>query len=98
MSKGWFRKGDEERRHHVSREPEPESEEFHEIGVGYQLHIFKAEEDGEWVVWLNTEASDFDGLVIGKGKTRQEAVAEAMKVVEAMEAVLQGPPPEVGRG
>lgn len=87
---GWFEKGGTERRHHPSRADDVAIQE-HRIIDGHRLHILQ-DFDGEWVVWLNTEVTDFDGLVIGTGRTRDEAVAAAVKTAEAIEANLQGPP------
>lgn len=58
---------------------------------GYRLHVFK---DGpqDWQVWLNTEVQNFDGLCIGTGPTYGDAVAAAVRCVETVERLLQGPP------
>jgi hypothetical protein len=63
-----------------------------------KLHVFQ--QDGpprpyEWAVWLNTGVSDFDGLCIGIGATRDEAIADAVKVLEWATERLQGPPPNL---
>lgn len=63
------------------------------------LHVFgfdvaHGRERTEWAVWLNTGVADFDGLCIGIGPTRDAAVADAVKVLEWAEGVLQGPPPD----
>jgi hypothetical protein len=91
---GWHKHADgTERLHHVSREPKETTEERASILDAHNLHIFQDGGDGgDWVVWLNTEVSDFDGLVIGIGKTRDEAVAQAVAVVECIERTLQGGP------
>lgn len=54
---------------------------------GHLVHVF--EEGGEFSVWLNTEDMAFTGLCIGVGKTREEAVAQAVAVCEAVGAYLQ---------
>jgi hypothetical protein len=59
--------------------------------AGHLLHVYR-DEDG-WAVWLNTEASDFDGLCIGLGTTRNTAVAEAVAALEAVLETLQEPAP-----
>lgn len=94
----WTDRGDgTEARHHVSREPKNETEEHHDVLDANELHVFKdAEFGGDWVVWLNTEASDFDGLCVGVGLTRQAAVTQAVRVLEAALERLQGPPPARG--
>lgn len=56
---------------------------------GHRLHVFQ--QDGDWHVWLNTGVSDFDGLCIAVGRSYDEAVKEAIKVLEASASVLQGP-------
>jgi hypothetical protein len=65
------------------------SENYPAVDVfGHRLHVFF---DGDWNVWLNTEASDFDGLCIGVGATRSAAIAQAVRALEAVVEVLQGP-------
>jgi hypothetical protein len=56
---------------------------------GRVLHV--AERDGFFEVWLNTEASDFDGIHIGEGETRDAAVADAIHTLESAVAALQQP-------
>src|ERR1041385_4304153 len=56
---------------------------------GRVLHV--AERDGFFEVWLNTEVSDFDGIHVGEGETRDAAVADAVKTLEAAVAALQQP-------
>ncbi len=56
---------------------------------GHLVHVFT--EGREWCVWLNTEDTEFSGLCIGVGATRDEAVAQAVKVCEAVAAHLQRP-------
>lgn len=55
------------------------------------LHVYKATDD-IWCVWLNTQVSEFDGLCIGLGETRQLAVQQAVNALEAATDHLQGPP------
>jgi hypothetical protein len=43
---------------------------------GYDLLIVDDGTDG-WQVWLDTEVADFDGLVIGRGRSRVAAVMDA---------------------
>lgn len=50
-----------------------------EIG-GNTLHLTN-DNDGNFEVWLNTEVSDFDGLIIGAGYTRQAALLDAAQVI-----------------
>lgn len=58
-----------------------------------ELHIVQRQEEEDFEVWLNTGIGDDDGLLIGIGRTRQEAVTSAHAVIEWLEGVLQGPPP-----
>jgi hypothetical protein len=52
---------------------------------GQRLHIFPM--DGRWEVWLNTEISDFDGLCMGVGDTRHEALVDFVsRLAEALHA------------
>lgn len=57
-----------------------------ELGTGQRLHVCYV--GGGWEVWLNRASVDFDGLVIGTGETRDEAIAEAVRALEAAEAHL----------
>lgn len=68
------------------------SERFPSVAVrDCSLHV--CELDGHWQVWLNTEApATFDGLCVSVGATRDEAVAEAVKTLEAAVEHLQAPP------
>ncbi len=54
---------------------------------GHRMHVFFM--NGDWVVWLNTEFGDFDGLCLSVGKDKQEALTEAIKVLEAAHDFLQ---------
>lgn len=67
------------------------TEERWQCGKGHSLHVFQEDED-TWSAWLNTETQDFDGLCLGTGKTRSEAVTEAVKTLETATDLLQGPP------
>lgn len=61
----------------------------------YTLRII--EEDGDFTVWLNTDARVFRGCLIGQGRTRQDAVSEAVRVLEWATGELQAPPPDAIR-
>lgn len=50
------------------------------------LHLTNA--DDEFQLWLNTEASDFDGLIIGTGDTRQAALVDAVQTLNKVLAKL----------
>lgn len=56
---------------------------------GHLVHVF--EEYGQWKVWLNTEDMEFTGLCIAVAETRDQAVAQAVAVCEAVAAHLQNP-------
>jgi hypothetical protein len=56
---------------------------------GRVLHI--AERDGFYEVWLNTKVSDFDGIHIGEGESRDVAVANTVKTLEAAIVALRRP-------
>ena len=56
------------------------------------VHIFPL--DGKWQVWLNVAGGlEFNGLSVSYCETRDQAVAEAVRVFEAVVEVLQGLPP-----
>jgi hypothetical protein len=59
--------------------------------AGHLLHVFETR--GEWEVWLNTEDADFTGLCVSVAATRQDAIANAVRVFEAATEALQQPPP-----
>lgn len=51
---------------------------------GYRLHITNHDawgETGAWEVWLNTEVQQFDGLCIGYGLTREQALIDAQQTL-----------------
>lgn len=56
--------------------PKPKPAGTHAEISGYGLHVVQ-EEEGDFSVWLNTEVSDFDGLIIGQGPTRELAIENA---------------------
>lgn len=56
---------------------EPINERW-EVGSNI-LHLTNA--DGGFQVWLNTEAGDYDGLIIGLGDTRQGALLDAAQTM-----------------
>jgi hypothetical protein len=96
----WHPRGDGTvARHHPSRLGVEGTEERLEAGPRNFVHIFQdAEFGGGWCVWLNTEVSDFDGLCIGLGKSRDEAVRDAVSVLKAATEALQGPSPTALNG
>lgn len=48
---------------------------------GNRIHIL-SEQPNDFEVWLNTDAGDFDGLCIGYGESRDEAITSALAVLE----------------
>lgn len=82
---------DEPRLKTIAEENDEAEEQYPPVLVdGHLLHIFKR--DDEWDIWLNTEDLCFTGLCIGTGKTRDEAVAQAVRALEAAVEELQKPP------
>lgn len=61
-----------------------------EFVAGHRLHLYR--DRAWWCVWLNTEVGDFDGICIAMKHTRQEALAQAVRVLEAAVEQLQRPP------
>jgi hypothetical protein len=58
---------------------------------GHRLHVY-LDAPGEWAVWLNTEIENFDGLCIGLGDTRDNAIAAAVTTLaDAIVALQQHP-------
>jgi hypothetical protein len=77
-------------------ETEIASERYPSVDVaGHLLHV--CEMGGEWQVWLNCEDADFTGLCLSAEPTRDAAVAEAVRVLEAVVDHLQGPPEKIER-
>ena len=61
--------------------------------IGTRIYI----EDGQYEVWIGPDSDLRDDNVInafvaGVGDTRAEAVADAVRELEAVTALLQGPP------
>lgn len=65
-------------------------------GKPYRIHTYG--EGGAWSVWLNTEAGDFDGLIIGQGQTRAEAEAAAVSSLQAIMLAIVEPVEEIDDG
>lgn len=55
------------------------------------LHVVQQGDLG-WVCWLNVEDIDFSGLMLSSGATRQDAVSEACRVLQACIDILERPP------
>jgi hypothetical protein len=59
---------------------------------GYELHVTKKDshgaDEGEWNVWLNTEVSDYDGLIVGQGPTPGAAMENARATLTKLAAAL----------
>lgn len=81
----------EEKAERAERRKALPSNRFPSVTIaGHRVHVFDAG-DG-WECWLNTESQDFDGLCIGGGSSRDEAVGDAVASLEAVVAFLQRPP------
>jgi hypothetical protein len=92
VNAGWHPRGDELRRHHPSREVKDGTGEERQVEGGYHLHIFEDEGGAGWAVWFNTEVSNFDGLCIGTGTTRAEALQVATNVLtDALKQIEERP-------
>lgn len=52
------------------------------------IHI-RRENENDWEVWLNTTVSDFDGLCVGSGVSRAQAIADAVELLELITARLR---------
>lgn len=98
--RGYYRQEDE------IEKPKPKNpkraEEHYPAPDGGQpeLHIVKDLTDGvvtDVEVWLNTGTADYDGMCIGAGETRDDAIAQAVRSLEWIVATLQGPPPETAK-
>lgn len=61
-------------------------ERYAEIN-GRELHVIGSTDDVE--VWLNTEVADFDGICIGGGESRKQAIADAITTLEQALAELR---------
>jgi hypothetical protein len=55
------------------------------------IHIVE-EVDGGVEVWCDVPGAEMNGIIIGLGATRQEAVAGAVRTLEALVEHLQSPP------
>lgn len=71
------------------------SEKYPSVPVdgGCSVHVFVMR--GEWEIWLNNEDHDFTGLCLAVGDTRDEALAQAVLILESAVERLQAPPPRV---
>jgi hypothetical protein len=52
------------------------------------VHIYK-ETENDWSVWLNTTVSDFDGLCVGSGVSRAQAISDTVTTLELIVARLR---------
>lgn len=52
------------------------------------VHIRQEIGGPDFQVWLNTEAMDFDGLCVGSGWSREQAIDDALETFEQCLAVL----------
>lgn len=75
----------------VMHQTEVASEQYPSVLIeGVRVHV--CEMDGDWEVWLNCEDMDFTGLCVSVGTTRDDALAQAVKSLEAVVEHLQSPP------
>jgi hypothetical protein len=54
---------------------------------GLLLHVFKDVASKDYEVWWNLDM-EFDGICIGSGKTRREAIDDAYKTLSELSVVL----------
>lgn len=54
--------------------------------------------DGDVEVWADVPGADMAGIIVGIGETRETAVAEAVRTLEKLTELLQGPPAAWERG
>lgn len=72
------------------REVDEAREKFPSVLVaGHLLHVCQM--GSTWEVWLNCEDTEFTGLCVSVGVTRDAAIAEAVRVFEAVVEKLQEP-------
>ena len=60
------------------------------LETGHHTLLIVGEGDDDHEVWLDTEVQDFDGVSIGSGKTRSQAIEDARQALQAALAVLGG--------
>ena len=48
--------------------------------------------DGGVEVWADVPGADMEGIIVGVGQTRDVAVADAVRTLEALTEQLQSPP------
>lgn len=75
-------------------EHKPEDDGRHTRTAIGEAHVLDLVEDESFskphAVWLNTEVSDFDGLVLALGDTRAAAVGDAIDLLERTLTALRG--------
>lgn len=68
-------------------------ERYEVVRGGVSLHVYRDDDGLGCAVWLNTTIENEDsGTIIGLGRSRAAAVKDAVKMIEELERVLQGPP------
>ena len=50
------------------------------------------ERDGGVEIWIDAPGADLDGIIVGIGATRAEAITDAVRTLEALTEQLQSPP------
>ena len=49
-------------------------------------------DDGAIEVWADVPGAEMEGIIVGIGQSRQEAVSDAVRTLEALTEQLQSPP------
>lgn len=49
-------------------------------------------DDGAVEVWADVPGADMEGIIVGVGQSRQEAIIDAVRCLEALTEQLQSPP------
>jgi len=55
------------------------------------IHIVE-DTDGSVQVWVDVPGAELDGIIVGLGESRDDAIADAVRTLEALTAQLQSPP------
>lgn len=49
-------------------------------------------DDGDVEVWADVPGADMEGIIVGVGASRQAAITDAVRTLEALTEQLQSPP------
>lgn len=55
------------------------------------IHIVE-EKTGGVEIWVDVPGAELDGIIVGVGESRAEALTDAVRTLEALTAQLQSPP------